>query len=184
MEYTFTLKYQLAADDRDADALVERLPLAGRKLLVVLTGSLMLWACGMFLVGGWKQMQIILGNSDPVLGISYGWLYCVAIVFGGGMALAIANLWKPYQAMKEIWRASARPDKVDDAEVPGWLPLWWFLWLAFSITSNFAGRNSMKANTPEAEMDAALASITSITYDSDTGKVMSITYADPAAQVE
>ncbi len=62
--------------------------------------------------------------------------------------------------MKEIWRASARPDKVDEAEVPGWLPLWWLLWLAFSITSNFAGRNSMKANTPGAEMDAALASIT------------------------
>ncbi len=77
------------------DALVERLPLAGRKLLVVLTGGLMLWACGMFLVGGWQQMQINLGNSYPVLGISYGWLYGVAIVFGGGMALAIANnIWQ------------------------------------------------------------------------------------------
>ena len=77
------------------DALVERLPLVGRKLLVVLTGALMLWACGMFLVGGWKQMQINLGNSYPVLGISYGWLYGVAIVFGGGMALAIANnIWQ------------------------------------------------------------------------------------------
>ncbi|MGP1628502.1 MAG: TRAP transporter small permease [Giesbergeria sp.] len=77
------------------DSLVERLPLAGRKLLVVLTGGLMLWACGMFLVGGWKQMEINLGNSYPVLGISYGWLYGVAIVFGAGMALAIANnIWQ------------------------------------------------------------------------------------------
>ena len=61
---------------------------------------------------------------DFTPGWSVGWYF-----------LPIANLWKPYQAMKEIWRASARPDKVDDAEVPGWLPLWWFLWLAFSITS-------------------------------------------------
>ena len=30
----------------------------------------------------------------------------------------------------------------------------------------------------------ALASITSITYDCNTGKIMSITYADPAADVE
>ena len=30
----------------------------------------------------------------------------------------------------------------------------------------------------------ALASITSITYDCSTGKIMSITYADPAADVE
>ncbi len=29
MEYTFTLKYQLTDDDRDADALVERLGEAG-----------------------------------------------------------------------------------------------------------------------------------------------------------
>ena len=29
MEYTFTLKYQLGADDRDSDALVERLGEAG-----------------------------------------------------------------------------------------------------------------------------------------------------------
>ena len=77
------------------DALVERLPLVGRKLLVVLTGALMLWACGMFLVGGWRQTEINLGNSYPVLGISYGWLYGVAIVFGGGMTLAVANnIWQ------------------------------------------------------------------------------------------
>ena len=77
------------------DALVKRLPLAGRKLLVVLTGGLMLWACGMFIVGGWQQTEINLGNSYPVLGISYGWLYGVAIVFGGGMALAVANnIWQ------------------------------------------------------------------------------------------
>ena len=76
------------------DALVQRLPLAGRKLLVVLTGALMLWACGMFVVGGWQQTEINLGNSYPVLGISYGWLYGVAIVFGACMALAIAhNIW-------------------------------------------------------------------------------------------
>ena len=77
------------------DALVERLPLAGRKFLVLLTGGLMLWACGMFLVGGWKQTEINLGNSYPVLGISYGWLYGVALVFGVGMALAIVgNVWQ------------------------------------------------------------------------------------------
>lgn len=86
---------------------------------------------------------------DFTPGWSVGWYF-----------LPIANLWKPYQAMKEIWRASARPDKVDAAEVPGWLPLWWFLWLAFSFTSNFASRTSWRAQTPEAEMNAALASIT------------------------
>lgn len=81
------------------DGLVERLPLALRKALVVATGLLMLWACGMFLVGGWAQTQINLENAYPVLGISYGWLYGVALVFGAGMALAIAgNIWSTLRA--------------------------------------------------------------------------------------
>ncbi len=86
---------------------------------------------------------------DFTPGWSVGWYF-----------LPFANLWKPYQAMKEIWRASARPDAVNAADVPGWLPLWWLLWLAFNITSNFASRTSWSAQTPEAEMDSALASIT------------------------
>ena len=48
-------------------------------------------------------------------------------------------------------------------------------------------RHLLETGHPEHWMflrKTALASITSITYDSDTGKVMSITYADPAAQVE
>ena len=77
------------------DALVERLPLAGRKFLVLLTGGLMLWACGMFLVGGWKQTEINLGNSYPVLGISYGDMDYRARSVVDRMALAIVgNVWQ------------------------------------------------------------------------------------------
>jgi hypothetical protein len=78
----------------------------------------------------------------------------------GWYFIPFANLFKPYQAMKEIWQASARPDNVDAASVPGWLPLWWFLWLAFNIISNFAGRAAWRAETVDAEIDSALASIT------------------------
>lgn len=75
-------------------SLVEHLPAPGRKLLVVLTGVLMLSACAMFVVGGWQQVQINLGNSYPVLGISYAWLYAAAIVFGLGMVVTIVhNIW-------------------------------------------------------------------------------------------
>ena len=73
------------------DSLVEKLPLAARKALVLLTGALMIAACVMFLVGGWKQTMINLGNSYPVLGISYAWLYGVALVFGVAMLAAIVN---------------------------------------------------------------------------------------------
>lgn len=82
------------------DSLVQKLPLGARKALVALTGVLMLSACVMFLIGGWEQTKINLGNSYPVLGVSYAWLYGVALVFGVGMALAIIN---------NIWQALRGP---------------------------------------------------------------------------
>ncbi len=71
------------------DTLVKRLPEGGRKLLILVSGVIMLACCGALVVGGWKQTVINLQNQYPVLGISYAWLYAVAIVFGIGTAAAI-----------------------------------------------------------------------------------------------
>lgn len=76
------------------DSLVRSLPTVGKKSLIVASGALMLLACAIFIVGGWQQTVINLDNNYPVLGISYAWLYAVAIVFGAGMMLTIAyNIW-------------------------------------------------------------------------------------------
>ena len=82
------------------DGLVQKLPLGMRKALVLLTGVLMLAACAMFLIGGWEQTKINLGNSYPVLEVPYAWLYGVALVFGAGMIIAIVN---------NIWHALRGP---------------------------------------------------------------------------
>jgi hypothetical protein len=50
--------------------------------------------------------------------------------------IPIANLWKPYQVMKEIWHASHNGNKTGHALV-GW---WWALWLI----SIFVGRLAFK----------------------------------------
>lgn len=76
------------------DTLVKSLPTKWKKAAITLTGFLMLGACVIFVIGGWQQTVINLDNSYPVLGISYAWLYGVAIVFGIGMAISIAfNIW-------------------------------------------------------------------------------------------
>lgn len=76
------------------DSLLHKLPRRLRKAVIVGTGLLVLAACAMFIHGGWLQTQINLENTYPVLGISYGWLYGVAIVFGVGNAISILlNLW-------------------------------------------------------------------------------------------
>jgi TRAP-type C4-dicarboxylate transport system permease small subunit len=76
------------------DTLVHKLPAPLRKLLVLATGALMLCACVMFVVGGYRQVLINWDNSYPVLGISYAWLYGVAVVFGLGLMVPIVhNIW-------------------------------------------------------------------------------------------
>ncbi|MEI6804433.1 MAG: TRAP transporter small permease [Burkholderiales bacterium] len=76
------------------DTLVRSLPPAWRKAGIAFTGSLMLGACVVFVVGGWRQTLINLDNSYPVLGVSYAWLHGSAIVFGVGMFISIAfNIW-------------------------------------------------------------------------------------------
>lgn len=71
------------------DSLIGRLPARWKKVVIVVTGALMLVAATLFIVGGWQQTRINLDNSYPVLGISYAWLYGVAIVFGAGLVISI-----------------------------------------------------------------------------------------------
>lgn len=76
------------------DTLVKNAPRTLKKILIVITGALMLSGCVIFLVGGWHQTVINLDNTYPVLGISYAWLYAVAMVFGAGMLVTVSyNIW-------------------------------------------------------------------------------------------
>ncbi|SFS06679.1 protein of unknown function [Dyella sp. OK004] len=59
--------------------------------------------------------------------------------------IPFANLVKPYQAMSEIWRASADPYDWDRTTAPRELPLWWGLWLATCFIGNAMLRLSLHA---------------------------------------
>ena len=63
----------------------------------------------------------------------------------GWYFIPIATLWKPYQAMKEIWRASDDPAHMRLVSIPFWLPLWWCLWLVNNILSNVSARLTFRA---------------------------------------
>lgn len=76
------------------DSLSARLSVAHKRILIAIIGVLMLVASVIFIVGGWHQTVINLDNSYPVLGISYAWLYAVAIVFGVAMLFVVSyNVW-------------------------------------------------------------------------------------------
>ena len=67
-----------------------------------------------------------------------GWSICWYFI-------PIANLWKPYQAMKEIWKASSSPQNWISQSVSSLLPWWWFLWIMSNIFGNVSFRLAIRA---------------------------------------
>lgn len=59
----------------------------------------------------------------------------------------IAYLWKPYQAMSDLWRASKDPARWGEVQRGSILPLWWTFWLISGFLDQAAFRLSMKADT-------------------------------------
>ena len=65
----------------------------------------------------------------------------------GWYFIPIANLWKPYQAMKEIWQASSEPLDWQFRPVPGLMPAWWTLWIVSNIADRITFRLANDAVT-------------------------------------
>ena len=76
------------------DMLVRKLPVLGRKVCLVLSEGLMLVCCVLFFWGTWQQHDINMGNLAPVTELPMEWVFGVAYVSAGSMALLIvAKLW-------------------------------------------------------------------------------------------
>jgi hypothetical protein len=77
----------------------------------------------------------------------------------------IFNLWKPYQAMKEIWRASMDPKNWPQVKPPRLLPHWWTLWILSSIFSNASLKAEIRASAYPDMLSASVVSILSDLID-------------------
>lgn len=91
--------------------------------------------------------------------ISPGWA-------AGWFFIPIANLFKPYQAVKEIYQASS-PDW-DPTSPEDWkgssttiVGLWWAMWIITNICGQLSTRLAVRAQTPEELISAELADIAS-----------------------
>lgn len=68
-------------------------------------------------------------------GWSIGWYF-----------IPFANLWRPYQAMKEIWKASSNPQEWKSQPVPSLLGWWWFVWIVSNVFGNASFRMAVNAD--------------------------------------
>lgn len=67
----------------------------------------------------------------------------------GWYFIPIANLWKPYQALKEIWQASAKPGDWAAQYRSPLLPCWWGLWIVYTSLAQGAYRTSRRVENLE-----------------------------------
>lgn len=106
----------------------------------------------------------VIGLTQAILGITLGitflsWIYRInknlnALAWDdmtytpgwsiGWYFIPIANLFKPYQAMKEIWEVAHRGES-SGQPLLGW---WWGLWIVSSIVANAAIRLAF-SDSPE-----------------------------------
>jgi TRAP-type transport system small permease protein len=73
------------------DALISRLPPAGKKACYVLAHLLMLAMCWLMAQGGWQQTLINAGTTSAVMEASMAWFYASGVVFAALAALIIVN---------------------------------------------------------------------------------------------
>ncbi|EYC51079.1 C4-dicarboxylate ABC transporter permease [Hylemonella gracilis str. Niagara R] len=77
------------------DALISRLPLAGRKMCFLASHLLMLGVCWLMFDGALQQTRINMQSTSAVMEASMAWLYAPGMVFAVLAALALAHeLWK------------------------------------------------------------------------------------------
>lgn len=93
-------------------------------------------------------------NLDVRPGWAVGWFF-----------IPFANLWKPYQAMRTLWRASrgARNWHLEDGNRI--LPLWWTLWLVSSSMDKYITRNAFREQTIERLTHTTLVTIANCIVD-------------------
>jgi hypothetical protein len=63
----------------------------------------------------------------------------------GWYFIPFANLWKPYAAMKDIWRASFSREAENPAPASNPLAGWWTFWILTGISGNISLRLALAA---------------------------------------
>jgi len=120
---------------------------------------------GVFLVTGVLILRWIYRARECVDALS-----AIGMRFSPGWSIGwyfvpFANLWKPFQAMNEIWKASSAPQAWKDQPTPGLLRWWWGLWLLASFLGQAVSRLSPHARTLENLQALSLLSVaTSATH--------------------
>jgi hypothetical protein len=86
-----------------------------------------------FLFWVYRAAANIHAFNPSAMSITPGWAV-------GWNFVPIASLWKPYQAVKQIWQSSQNISYPDSIRVPERFGWWWGFWLATNFVGGVADR--------------------------------------------
>ncbi len=115
------------------------------EVLDVSTGLILviIWALSGFLALKWiyrvSMNAHVLAND---LSVSPPWAV-------GWFFVPVANLFKPFTAVSEVWRVSANPTSWREEQTPTFINTWWGFWVAAWLIERAGGRWEMKAENIE-----------------------------------
>lgn len=89
----------------------------------------------------------------------------------GYFFVPILSLWRPYQAMRDLWQASHNPASWHTTAAGSILPVWWTLWILSNIIGQIAFRLSLHATDVAGFRTATVAQIVGLIIDIPLGLV-------------
>lgn len=143
---TGTMEYGVLRDMQDGNfaSEAEMMQVAeandGRQAVVGILQFLILVGSGIWIL---RWIYVACANARDLapnpMKFSPGWAV-------GWYFVPIALLWKPYQAMKEIWRVSANPRDPNLVPDSPLLSSWWFFFIVTTLSGNASFRMSLRAD--------------------------------------
>lgn len=102
------------------DTLVSRLPLAGKKLFMLIGHVLMLFICWLLFKGSYDQVIINWDSTSAAMEVSMAWFYGCGMVFAVSGALILVNrLWSLFTGkLSEAELIGIRESEEEPIDVP------------------------------------------------------------------
>jgi len=136
LEYQILMDYQNGVFTSQAEALAA-IEVSDQRQFVMAITYLVVFVVSGFFILRWihranYNARYFVGGMEFTPAGSIGWYF-----------VPIFTLWKPYLAMKEIWKVSYFTEDWLNAKASSLLAWWWFLWLTNGFLGQIVFRLSM-----------------------------------------
>jgi hypothetical protein len=126
------------ASGTEANDAIHRSGVVGIGTVVIFLGTVIVW-----LVWQHRAQSNLHALGIERLRFTPGWAV-------GWWLIPIANLWKPFQTMRELWKASGGDEHWWTSRTWSVIGWWWAGYVVFNVLDNIAGR-SFASDSPSVE---------------------------------